>query len=102
MPKTLVVIEDNNPTYPDPIQVGKGDLLIVGEEDSEYPGWIWCENQKGKRGWVPDDCIETTGSVSRARYDYSAAELRARMGERLFPIVSRSEESRVGISCSGE
>jgi hypothetical protein len=85
-PKQLVVLEDNEPTYLDPIQVSKGDLLIVGEEDSEYPGWIWCENQQGKRGWVPDDCIETSGSVSRAKYDYSAVELRAHTGELLIPI----------------
>ena len=89
MANLLVVIEDNDPTYPDPIQVDRGDPLIVGEEDSEYPGWIWCENQYGKRGWVPDDCIETLGSESRARYDYSAVELRARQGERLVSIESK-------------
>jgi len=86
MIEQLVVLEDNEPAYPDPIRVSRGDLLVVFEEDSEYPGWIWCENQHGKRGWVPDDCIETLGSESRARYDYSAIELRARVGERLIPI----------------
>jgi len=89
MTNLLVVIEDNDPTYPDPIQVEQGDLLIVGEEDSEYPGWLWCENQHGKVGWVPEDCIDTTGKESRAKYDYSAVELRARVGERLFPIESK-------------
>jgi hypothetical protein len=89
MTKQLVMIEDNEPTYPDPIQVNQGEVLIVGEEDSEYPGWIWCENQEGKRGWVPDDCIETVGSESRAKYDYSAVELRARVGDRLIPLESK-------------
>ena len=87
--KQLLVIEDNEPTYPDPIQVKSNDPLIVGEADTEYPGWIWCENQQGKRGWVPEDCIETSGSGSRAKYDYSAVELRARMGERLVPIDNK-------------
>ena len=89
MTNPLVVIEDNEPTYPDPIKLNRGDVIIVGEEDSEFPGWFWCENQHGKRGWVPDDCIETVGSESRAKYDYSAVELRARVGERLFPIESK-------------
>jgi len=89
MTKPLVVIEDNDPTYADPIHVERGDDLIVGEEDSEYPGWIWCEDQHGKCGWVPDDCIETGGKGSRAKYDYSAVELRARVGERLVSIQSK-------------
>ena len=89
MSNPLIVIEDNDATYADPIQVNRGDRLIVGAEDSEYPGWIWCENQHGKCGWVPDDCVETIGTVSRAKYDYSAVELRARVGERLFPIESK-------------
>ena len=89
MTNALVVIEDNDPTYLDPIRVAQRDLLIVGKEDSEYPGWIWCENQQGKGGWVPKDCIESVGSESRAKYDYSAVELRARTGERLFPIESK-------------
>jgi hypothetical protein len=89
MTNPLIVIEDNEPTYLDPITLNRGDVLSVGEEDSEYPGWIWCENQKGKCGWVPDDCIESSGEVSRAKYDYSAVELSARVGERLFPIESK-------------
>jgi hypothetical protein len=64
MTTPLVVIEDNDPTYPDPIQVDREDLLIVGQEDFEYPGWIWCENQHGKVGWVPKDCIDTTATGS--------------------------------------
>jgi hypothetical protein len=89
MTTPLIVIEDNDPIYPDPIQVDRGDLLIVGQEDFEYPGWIWCENQQGKVGWVPEDCIDSTGTESRAKYDYSAVELRARVGERLLPIDTK-------------
>jgi hypothetical protein len=89
MTNPLVVIEDNDPTYSDPIQVKRGELLMVGQEDSEYPGWIWCENQQGKSGWVPDDCIENDETGSRAKYDYSAVELRARVGERLVLIESK-------------
>src|ERR1044071_10474836 len=89
MTNLLVVIEDNDPIYPDPIQVEQGDPLIVGEEDSEYPGWIWCENQHGKFGWVPKDCIVTTETGSSAKYDYSAVELRARVGERLLKIDTK-------------
>ena len=89
MTNLMIVIEDNDPTYADPIQVKQGDRLIVGEEDSEYPGWLWCENQYGKAGWVPEDCIDTTGTESCAKYEYSAREMRARLGERLLPIDTK-------------
>ena len=89
MTNLLIVIEDNDPAYPDPIHFKRGDVMIVGQEDSEYPGWIWCENRQGKSGWVPDDCIETDGTGSRAKYEYSALELRARVGERLLPIDTK-------------
>ena len=36
MTNPLVVIEDNEPTYPDPIKLNRGDVIIVGEEDSEF------------------------------------------------------------------
>ena len=89
--KRVVAIADNEPTYPDPIQVKAGDRLIVGEEDTEYRGWIWCENEAGKCGWVPADYIETVGSLSKASYEYSAVELSASVGEQLLVLDEKYE-----------
>ena len=70
--------------YPEPIIVRAGEALVVGKEDPEYPGWIWCTDRNGKSGWVPDDCIEHTGGSAKARYDYAATELSASAGEKLI------------------
>ena len=73
-------VTDYQVAYPDPLVVRAGDVLNVGNEDADYPGWVWCE---GKGGWVPDDCIELGGESARARYDYAATELAATVGEEL-------------------
>jgi len=81
---TCRVLEDYQAAYPEPIVVRAGEGLVVGKEDPEYPGWIWCTDKKGKGGWVPDDCIERTGGSAKARYDYAATELSATAGEELI------------------
>ncbi len=81
--ETYRVIAPYQVAYPDPIVVSAGDEIIVGEEDAEYPGWVWCTNAGGKSGWLPLNCIERSGEANEARYDYSAVELSAEVGEEL-------------------
>ena len=87
---TYRVLYDYQISYPDPLVVRAGDELIVGKEDPEYPGWIWCTDSNGKGGWVPDDCIELAVENARARYDYAATELAATMGEELVMSKQKS------------
>jgi hypothetical protein len=77
------VVADYKVAYPDPLVVRAGEVLNVGKEDPDYPGWVWCEDRKGKGGWVPDDCLELVGESAKARYDYAATELAATVGEEL-------------------
>lgn len=77
--RKAAVTADYSRAYPDPIAVSCGEALAIGEEDSEYPGWIWCTNCAGKSGWVPLACVDR--SAARAIYDYSAAELTVREGD---------------------
>jgi uncharacterized protein YgiM (DUF1202 family) len=81
---TCRVLADYQAAYPEPIVVRAGEGLVVGQEDPEYPGWIWCTDRNGKGGWVPDDFIERTGGSAKARYDYAATELSACAGEELI------------------
>jgi hypothetical protein len=82
--KLYRVIKSYTAVYPDPITVRAGDEIMVGEEDTEFPGWVWCSDQNGKSGWLPLDCIEHIKRNSgAAKYDYSAIELNAGTGEKL-------------------
>lgn len=84
------VIADYRIAYPDPIVIRGGDDLIVGKEDAEYPGWVWCSSADGKSGWIPGDYIERAEGNARARYDYTAAELSANAGEELTMIEEKN------------
>ena len=33
------------------LQVAEGEVVTIEEE---YGGWAWCSNQRGERGWVPN------------------------------------------------
>lgn len=46
--------------YPNPIAFQPDELLVVGQEDSEYPGWIWVKTSVGNFGWAPKVYIEKT------------------------------------------
>jgi hypothetical protein len=43
------VVADYKVAYPDPLVVRAGDVLNVGKEDPDYPGWVWCEDRNNKR-----------------------------------------------------
>jgi uncharacterized protein YgiM (DUF1202 family) len=85
-PLTYRAIADYQVAYPDPLVVRAGEALVVGKEDPEYPGWVWCKDSTGKGWWFPDDCIERAEGNYRARYDYAATELSATAGEELIMI----------------
>lgn len=36
------------------LDIEKGEELICFKETG---GWMWCENSKGMRGWVPQECL---------------------------------------------
>lgn len=85
------VIADYQAPYADPISVNAGDRIIIdNSKKTDWHGWIWCTNQLGKSGWVPEAYIDRHGDVGYLRYDYDAIELNVRVGEIL---ICHKEES---------
>ncbi len=39
-----------------------GDEVTAGPVDRVWPGWIWAENVRGERGYVPTDVLEHLGA----------------------------------------
>lgn len=89
MSRTCKVIKSYASTYPDPIKVKKGDILKVGNKESDWNGWTWCTDQNGKSGWLPDSYIKKDGSNCTVLCDYEATELTVNIGEEL--IVEKEE-----------
>jgi hypothetical protein len=88
---------DYQASNPDPFGVTVGETFQVSEKTDVWNStpdwiWIWCTDQRGKQGWVPQNMI-TFSSDSRtgtARSSYRATELTVAVGDEL---VAYQEES---------
>jgi SH3 domain len=83
--RTGRVLADYQAAYSDPITMYSGEELQLSGKKDEWNGWIWlwCTNQAGKSGWVPEPYIEQTGNKGKALCDYDAIELSVSIGETL-------------------
>lgn len=79
-------IEAYQSCYPNPIQFTEGDIVEVGKEDDEYPGWIWTMLSDGNSGWAPLQLLSINGATGKALSDYSAIELSTTRGEKLLVL----------------
>ncbi len=77
METTAIATADWTPMYSDPIDVRAGETVVVGHDDPEWPGWLWCTDPRGKSGWTPAAIIDS-GVVSE---NFTARELRIRAGD---------------------
>ncbi len=75
------VIADWQVKYSDPLILRAGEVVTLGQRDTEWPGWVWCTNQEGKGGWVPEQYIEEHESGGTVRNNYTAVELAVGVGE---------------------
>lgn len=78
-----LIIKEHQASYPDPLIVKTGDELSVGKQDSQWPAFVWCTNQEGKSGWVPEIHLDRQGDLGIATQDYSTAELTVEAGEKV-------------------
>lgn len=78
------VIADYTRSREDPITCSAGDSLTVGERyDWNGAIWLWCTNQAGKSGWMPEGYVTIDGERGIAKVDYNAIELTVNVGDLL-------------------
>ncbi|MFX0037508.1 MAG: SH3 domain-containing protein [Candidatus Hermodarchaeota archaeon] len=87
--KRCRVIENYESPYTESWTIVKGEILTVGEKDTEWMGWIWCTNKEGESRWVPENYLEIHGNTGKANQDYNATELSVKIGEEL--IIKKEE-----------
>lgn len=96
--KQYKVIHPHQSNYPDPIVLAKGDIVHYGEEDTEFPNWIFCESIKSKkRGWVPKQILSTPNEelIAKVKEDYAAYELNVTPGMIVLKELELNEWSLV-------
>ena len=77
------------------------DLVRVGKKESEWPGWLWCTDEEGKSGWVPESHLQVQQDVARVLCDYDAKELTVTIGQEL-EIVGEENDWLLCRTCQEE
>ena len=81
----ITAVVSHTSTYPEPISFEPGDPLLVGERDTEYPGWIWVTIPSGRSGWAPQAYLRMTSRTGAfATERYTARELDTTVGQALL------------------
>jgi len=85
------VINDYQAPFPDPIQVDQGDVVTLDlQKKTNIPGWVWCSDESGRSGWVPEAYLEIQGKTGKLFCNYDAIELTVGIGDIL---TVQNEES---------
>lgn len=88
--------------YADPISFQRGEAITITEREEpwrENPDWmwVWCEDARGKSGWVPVSYVERRGARDGVGLrDYSAVELSVAAGA----AVTVEEEEGGWLLCA--
>jgi hypothetical protein len=68
----------------DPVRFAVGETLACGHRDQLWTSYVWCTDEAGRAGWVPDSYFSETGPhEATALRDYDATELTVARGEHL-------------------
>ena len=94
--KFCTAISDYKSPYTEPLKIQKGEILQIGNKESEWPGWVWCINKDGMERWVPRNYIKIHGTSGITLQDYDATELTVFIGEEL--VIEKEESGWVRVS----
>lgn len=78
-----VVLRDYRTQYHDPVRFERGDRIVAGARDTEWPEFIWATDPAGRSGWVHQSYLAGESGTVTATRDYTARELDADAGERV-------------------
>ncbi|MEM9049836.1 MAG: SH3 domain-containing protein [Pseudomonadota bacterium] len=83
-----VVVQAWTASYPDPIQLAKGEPVDLDGREDVWDGhrWLWAKNRAGKAGWIPDSLIPPDPPFA-ALAAYDALELTCQKGELLQGLM---------------
>lgn len=99
------VTKDYQSCYPDPIVLKKGEEILYGKEDTQYPNWIFCQSLHSKKeGGVPKQILSSPDNLARAKVleGYSAHELTVKKGERLHSLKHLNDWTYCTTGCGEE
>lgn len=75
-----VVVAHRAPDRP-AIQVARGEAVILGDRDGDWPQFVWTTIAEGHGGWVPASLFDNEYGPATALSDYDTRELNAAADE---------------------
>ncbi|RNF84412.1 SH3 domain-containing protein [Montanilutibacter psychrotolerans] len=76
MRRARVVVAHRAPDRP-AIRVRRGDAVVLGNRDRDWPQFVWTVVEGGNGGWVPAELFDTDHGRATALADYDTRELDA-------------------------
>lgn len=89
-PKKADVVRAYHPTNESALVANAGDILRPLRREAEWPGWIWCADEKGVEAWAPERWLRYTGGRAVLIRDYNSFELSLQPGMRLTVLDEES------------
>ena len=81
---------DYQAAYEDPLQVVKGERLVIQERPSPWPQWCRGVHPNGKGGWIPRSYVAQAEDGWVALRDYRVVESSVSMGQVLTCSLQES------------
>jgi SH3-like domain-containing protein len=95
-PKRVRVVTPHVTSEPNWVHFHTGEILGTGHHDQQWTSYVWCTDQHGHAGWVPDFYLEQIGQhEARALRDYDATELTVAKGE----VLEALDEAGGWLQC---
>jgi len=75
------VMNEHRASYDYAMGAAEGDLVSIGREDPEMPGWFWCRDADGVEMWVPSTYIDVEEARGIFNQPYNSVELNVKVGD---------------------
>ncbi|MFW9769043.1 MAG: SH3 domain-containing protein [Candidatus Thorarchaeota archaeon] len=91
--KILKVIKNHVNEFHVPLIAAKGEFVQGEKRETEYEGWLWCQNSAGVNAWVPETYLEKTSDPGKFQFlkDYNSRELTIDEGQEVIVLDEDSE-----------
>jgi hypothetical protein len=90
--KILKVTKNHKSESPVPMIAAKGEIVQGERRETEYEGWLWCQNSAGVNAWVPETYLEKTSDSGQFQFlkDYNSRELTIDEGQEVIVLEEDS------------
>ncbi len=79
-----LVVTDYQSAVQNPLVLRAGEMVQVVQRDEIWPGWVWCTDQNGNNGWVPERYLLRRDAGAVLCSDYNGKELTVKAGDELI------------------